>query len=215
MRSALTATVTQALEVDMRVYLLRLVWSDLYMGFLKDTFFCTLSYGRHGWLKRLTLRSGTGRLWRALCPGLSLMWMWNALPGESTGANPDSQYHFIHQSISSLLFLGTCLANLLEGLFGEFRSLHLAVCFRVLSLSHTCCCSFASVYLGICLVLSYFTVCEILALVQLVPQMTQAMCKRVDGMLKLDLVKPVAFILLNQNQPLIVFKHYQILYIYI
>lgn len=72
----------------MRVYVLRLVWSDLYMGIVKATFFCSLSYGRSGWLKRLALRSRTGRLWRALCPGLSLMWMWNALPGESTGANP-------------------------------------------------------------------------------------------------------------------------------
>lgn len=53
------------------------------------------------------------------------------------------------------------LAWLKVELFGEFRSLHLAVCFHVMSLSHTCCCSFASVYLGICLVLSYFTVCGI------------------------------------------------------
>jgi len=86
----------------------------------------------------------------------------------------------------------TCL---LEGLFGEFISLRLAICFCLLSVSHTCCCSFASVSLSICLVSSYFTVCEIKALVQLVPQMTQAMCKQVDSMLKLDLVTPVAFYL--------------------
>lgn len=98
----------------MRVYVLRLIWSDLYMGLLKATFFCSLSYGRSGWLKRLTLRSGTGRLWRALCPGLSLMWMWNALPGESTGANP------VLSTISSIKASQVCS---FRDLFGKLACL--------------------------------------------------------------------------------------------